>query len=445
VGIPVVGVSDTDGARLRGLLGQEALVAVRGSDYGLKSGTSMASPHVAGVAALVWSQFPQASNQQIRRALQDSARDLGAPGRDNLYGFGLVQAAAAVSQLSSDADSDNIDNQRDNCPFANNPDQADLDLDALGDACDADQDGDGVSNDYEITHGMDPRVVDALADHDSDGVSNLAEFYALTSASDATSIPSLPGSPSVLAAVLPSSRSAQVGQPVTAFATLLNTTDEPGRNCFVAPRRPLASTFEYYRTDSLTNAVVGLANTPVNVSPNSSVSFLLRFLPAAVVEPSELQFRLGCENLGSAAIASGISTLTLSASTTPVADVVALAATASQDGVVRLDSAGRGAFGVASINLGAASQMTASVSVTDPQLPVSLSVCQTDSVGNCLSEAGSQAGFNIEAQATPTFSVFVQSSSLIELDPLRRRIRLVFRDAQGVIRGATSVALARPQ
>ncbi|CCQ10944.1 Alkaline serine protease [Pseudoalteromonas luteoviolacea B = ATCC 29581] len=64
------------------------------------SGTSMATPHVSGVAALVWSHFPECSNTQIRNALNATAKDKGTSGRDTSYGFGIVQAKAAYNYLS---------------------------------------------------------------------------------------------------------------------------------------------------------------------------------------------------------------------------------------------------------------------------------------------------------------------------------------------------------
>lgn len=72
--------------------------------YDTYSGTSMATPHVAGVAALVWSYFPSCSNHQIRGALLRTARDKGEAGCDATYGHGIVDAAAAFDLLLTGCD-----------------------------------------------------------------------------------------------------------------------------------------------------------------------------------------------------------------------------------------------------------------------------------------------------------------------------------------------------
>ncbi|MDX5405492.1 MAG: S8 family serine peptidase [Chromatiaceae bacterium] len=98
--IAAVSVSLEDGNVLMSELGNDAYLFSGASNYGLMSGTSMASPHVAGVAALVWSHYPLCTNAQIRSALAATAEDLGDTGRDTSYGFGLVQAKAAVDYLA---------------------------------------------------------------------------------------------------------------------------------------------------------------------------------------------------------------------------------------------------------------------------------------------------------------------------------------------------------
>lgn len=67
-----------------------------GGGYGLKSGTSMASPHVAGVAALVFWLDTNQTPQAVRTILRDSADDIGASGWDRETGYGLVDADGAI-------------------------------------------------------------------------------------------------------------------------------------------------------------------------------------------------------------------------------------------------------------------------------------------------------------------------------------------------------------
>lgn len=70
-----------------------------GKEYQLMSGTSMAAPHVAGVAALLKSVNMNATPAEIKRVLEASADDKGAPGFDELYGHGRVNAAKAVELM----------------------------------------------------------------------------------------------------------------------------------------------------------------------------------------------------------------------------------------------------------------------------------------------------------------------------------------------------------
>jgi hypothetical protein len=75
--------------------------SLRNSDSGTaySSGTSMATPHVAGVAALLKSFKLNASPGEIRGAIELTAIDLGSSGRDNYYGHGLIDVEAAMNML----------------------------------------------------------------------------------------------------------------------------------------------------------------------------------------------------------------------------------------------------------------------------------------------------------------------------------------------------------
>jgi subtilisin family serine protease len=102
--IPAIALSCADGAAALAKSGQASTLVsqftANASGYEAWDGTSMATPHVSGVAALVWSNHLTCTNDQVRTALRNTAEDLGASGKDNSYGYGLVQAAAANSALS---------------------------------------------------------------------------------------------------------------------------------------------------------------------------------------------------------------------------------------------------------------------------------------------------------------------------------------------------------
>ena len=100
-GIPSVTASDTEGAALKAQLGQTASVAVTPWDYAFFDGTSMATPHVSAVAALVSARNLNCTASQLRTSLNLSAKDLGAAGRDSSFGYGLVQAKAADDRIKA--------------------------------------------------------------------------------------------------------------------------------------------------------------------------------------------------------------------------------------------------------------------------------------------------------------------------------------------------------
>jgi hypothetical protein len=151
-----------------------------------------------------------------------------------------------------------------------------------------------------------------------------------------------------------------------------------------------------------------------------------------------------CDNLGVAQVVSGLNTLLLSASDIPIPDIVALAATIDNDGIVKLSSTG--VFAVATVNVGGAGGMiTASADTGAVSLPVDITLCETDpGTGVCLGALVSGANgvtTQIDTGETPTFGIFVDSDEVIAFDPAVNRVFVRFRDGGGVVRGATSVAV----
>ena len=70
----------------------------RGS-YGLLSGTSVATPHVSGLAALLWAADPNLTREDLVERIVESAEDLGAPGKDDYYGWGRINARSALCAM----------------------------------------------------------------------------------------------------------------------------------------------------------------------------------------------------------------------------------------------------------------------------------------------------------------------------------------------------------
>ncbi|UQD50821.1 peptidase S8 [Bacillus methanolicus] len=69
--------------------------------YAALSGTSMASPHVAGLAGLILSANPNLTNKDVMNIIKSTAYDLGAPGKDNDFGSGLIDVQKALQAVHS--------------------------------------------------------------------------------------------------------------------------------------------------------------------------------------------------------------------------------------------------------------------------------------------------------------------------------------------------------
>lgn len=80
-GFPVLGLED------RGYIDTDE-VRIRGNSF--------SGPQVAGIAALILSEFPSMSVWQLREIIEKTAHDLGSPGKDNMFGYGLADAYAAL-------------------------------------------------------------------------------------------------------------------------------------------------------------------------------------------------------------------------------------------------------------------------------------------------------------------------------------------------------------
>jgi hypothetical protein len=245
----------------------------------------------------------------------------------------------------------------------------------------------------------------------------------------------------LVAAVLPSSRSAQVGNAATAFATIINSGSTALSGCAIAPVTSVPAGFAYQTTDPATNALTGTPNTPAAISAGKAQPFVVALTPNAPVVPTEVMFGFSCNGVDAAPSTIGLNTLLYSASATPVLDIVALAPTAQNDGIVHVTgSPMQGAFAVATANVGASGQVTASAGTGATNLPqLGISLCQTDQSGQCLATPSSSVTFTSNAGATPTVAIFVTANSSVSPDFANNRVFDTFGDAGGAIRGSSSV------
>ncbi len=251
----------------------------------------------------------------------------------------------------------------------------------------------------------------------------------------------LPATAELAAALLPSSRSTEVGSTVTVFSTIINAGSETATGCQIEQLTALPLSLSYQTTDPTTNASTGTANTPVVILPGQAQSFVLSITPSAFIDSTEVEFSFTCSSGTSATTIAGVNTLLLSASETPVVDIIALSATAQNTGLLALENS-VGAFALATINLGTADSITVTADTGSQLLPVTLTLCETDpETGACLTNPAASVETTVSAGGTPTFSVFSNATGAIANNPALNRVFVRFTDSNGVVRGGTSVAL----
>ncbi len=245
-----------------------------------------------------------------------------------------------------------------------------------------------------------------------------------------------------VAAILPSSRSALVSSEVGAFATVINPSDIPVTACTIAPSTSVPATFSFFATDPATNAITGAVNTPIDIQAQSAQSFVLFFTANAEFAPTDVEFTYVCSNSAETQTITGVNTLLFSAANAATADMVALVASASGDGVARIPGpTGIAAFSVATANVGVAADITATAEASLPGLNISLSICETNPAnGACLAPPSTATDSTVAASGTSTYSVFVTATGEVAFDPASTRIRVLFEE-NGVVRGSTSIAV----
>jgi len=223
-----------------------------------------------------------------------------------------------------------------------------------------------------------------------------------------TCLQTLPTVAAPFSAVLPSSRSVEIGVTATAFATILNVDNVVAEGCSIAPSTAVDASFFYQTTDPLSNALTGTPDTPVDIPAGGSQSFVIGMTPNSDF----------------------------------AADVVAVAVTPGGGGIASLPRDGIfGLMSLATTNVGAQATITARP-VDLAGLDGFLRICQTDSnTSECLEPLTEESTAVLAADETRTYSVFIASNTRILLDATNRRTAVEFVDEFGNVRGSTSVAI----
>jgi virginiamycin B lyase len=247
----------------------------------------------------------------------------------------------------------------------------------------------------------------------------------------------------LLAAVLPSSRSVQVGSAATAFATIINAGPAAASGCAISPVTLPPASFSYQTTNPSTNAPTGSPNTPASIPAGAAQSYFFAFTFNAPYVPTNVDLGFSCTGVDAAAIVPGLDTLLLSGNSSPVPDVIVESETPSGDGILDINgTGGANAFALATFNLGSSASITVSANTGAATLPVALTICQSNpSTGQCVATPTTTVTTTIATDATPTFSVFATASGAIPFNPASNRIFIEFADPGGAIRGSTSVAV----
>lgn len=254
------------------------------------------------------------------------------------------------------------------------------------------------------------------------------------------------GSAQLFSAVLPSGRSTQVGAAATVFGTVLNLGPQPGLGCLIDLPSWVDATVMFQTTDPATNTLVGEPNLRIDIAPGGLQSFLIAATPTEAFAPVDVPVEFLCSNSAPAPVFNEVNSLLLSATSDPRPDVIALAATPTQNGILELSGQPSiGGFAIAAANVGIAGDIAVSVDLGGADLPVALSLCETDALtGACTNPTTPVAGpitTAIAAGGTATFSVFAVGSGEIAFDPANSRVYVRFLDDLGVVRGRTSVAV----
>jgi hypothetical protein len=260
----------------------------------------------------------------------------------------------------------------------------------------------------------------------------------------------------LFASTLPLTRNLDFDTISTHFGSIFNAGTTPAMNCKISLSTPLPAHLTYTPTDPATNLPNGPSNTPVDIAPGTSQSFIIGLtaqkeflgITQRPFPDGQVEFNYQCDDNRSASTFPGINTLVLSYANTPQTDIIPIIAEPTNTGIFTIDPMSRtGAFAAAAINIGAADpHITIRPRLSMEYNMITLSICDTTNQpgGACINPPTSQIMMPYGANTINTYTVFAiadPDQAAIPLDALNNRIFLDYTDDNGTLRGSTSIAL----
>jgi streptogramin lyase len=250
----------------------------------------------------------------------------------------------------------------------------------------------------------------------------------------------------IVAALLPTSRSVVLGTDVTVFAAIVNSGANMVHGCSIQPIFAVPGSFSYQAWNTATGQPAGVPDEAIDIAGGATQNFVLSIKTTSTVALDTLDFGYYCVDTNWAEFITGLNTLLLTVTSTPAPDIVAIAVTPSNDGIVHLPGThGLGVFSVATVDLGPGDTITANIGndvASYSDVPVEVALCQTDTqTGQCLTPPAGTATAAIAQNGTASFAAFLTGYEPLPLDPVVNRIFINFFDSKGALRGATSVAV----
>lgn len=254
-----------------------------------------------------------------------------------------------------------------------------------------------------------------------------------------TNIPA--GTNVLLNSVLPTSRSVPVGTTATFWNSILNVGPGTAYGVSLALISPPPGTYNYWRTNCATNAIIGAANPVVDIppAPNNWYCYMISFTPSAPFVSTVVHVQAQSSNTSSTSLMSGVNTITLQATSVAGPDIIALSTTTD---LHQMACSGLNVFAVAMSNVGGAagSNITITANTGTIVLPVSIFIQETNPPTGVV--IGDHILQNVAAGDKRTAVVWVTFNGCIPFNPAVNRIFIEFRDGSNNLLGSTSTAIS---